>query len=82
MLDGFRILMSSTTEKVAFIEGHNEASELEVFDFTTALARYFRVDRGAISGKAGELRITSYNVCYTKLLRAFPIQKPLYIVSR
>ena len=34
--------------RVAFLEGHNELSEREVYDFSRSLARYFQVDRGII----------------------------------
>ncbi|HUX95424.1 MAG TPA: gliding motility-associated ABC transporter substrate-binding protein GldG [Bacteroidales bacterium] len=41
--------------KVAFIEGHDEFSEIETADITLNLARFFTVDRGIIGGKAGVL---------------------------
>ncbi len=34
--------------RIAFIEGHNELSEHEVYDLSRSLARYFQVDRGVL----------------------------------
>lgn len=45
-------LTTSTVRKVAFLTGHHEASEKEVYDFTNILARYFEVDRGSITNDA------------------------------
>lgn len=41
--------------KIAFLEGHGELPESYVADITTMLSRYFRVDRGALSGDAKAL---------------------------
>ena len=34
--------------RIAFLEGHNELSEREVYDMIRSLARYFQVDRGVL----------------------------------
>ncbi len=34
--------------RIAFIEGHNELSEREVYDLSRSLSRYFQIDRGAL----------------------------------
>lgn len=48
ILDGVRILTVVESERIAFLEGHGEWNEDEVYDLTTALSRYFSVDRGRI----------------------------------
>ncbi len=48
-------ISSDTIRKVAFIEGHNELSEVEVASVTLSLARFFTVDRGSIGGTPGIL---------------------------
>lgn len=54
ILDGVRILTIEESERIAFIEGHDEWDEDQVYDITTALSRYFSVDRGRI-GKSVEV---------------------------
>lgn len=41
-------LKQSEPLRVAFLEGHNELSEREVYDLSRSLARYFEVDRGVL----------------------------------
>lgn len=48
-------ITADTIYKVAFIEGHNELPEIEVADITTALSKYFTIDRGVIGGQPGIL---------------------------
>jgi ABC-2 type transport system permease protein len=48
-------ISSDTINKIAFIEGHNELSEIEVADITLSLARFFSIDRGVINGRPGVL---------------------------
>lgn len=55
MIQTIHTLTADTVYKVAFIEGHNEKSEVEVADLTLNLARYFTIDRGVIGGKPGVL---------------------------
>lgn len=56
ILDGVRILSISESERIAFLEGHGEWNEDEVYDLTTALSRYFSVDRGRIGNSAEILK--------------------------
>ena len=53
--DAIRILTSKNAKRVAFIEGHGEWSEEEVYDATDALSRYFYVDRGVLAHDASIL---------------------------
>jgi len=55
MIQTISTLSSDTLYKVAFIEGHDELSEIETADITYNLARFFTIDRGTISGTPGEL---------------------------
>ena len=38
-----------TIERIAFLEGHGELSEADVYDVSRQLSRYFDVDRGALT---------------------------------
>lgn len=48
-------LMQNTTPRVAFLEGHGELPEDNVYDFSLGLSRYFQVDRGVLGTSAEEL---------------------------
>ncbi|MBP1640089.1 MAG: gliding-associated putative transporter substrate-binding component GldG [Bacteroidetes bacterium] len=48
LTDAIRVLNVKETRKIAFLEGNGELPEPEVYDATTALSRYFQVDRGAL----------------------------------
>lgn len=41
-------LLQTEAPCVAFIEGHSELPEENVFDISTSLSRYFRIDRGVL----------------------------------
>ena len=48
-------ITADTVYKVAFIEGHDELSEIETADITLNMAKFFTVDRGVPGGKIGIL---------------------------
>src|SRR5512133_256744 len=48
-------MISDSTEKIAFIEGHGEFNEYQVGDISRELGWNFQVDRGRIDGKPGIL---------------------------
>lgn len=48
-------LTQDTVEKIAFLEGHGELDELDVYDATQALAQYYQVDRGVLDSESGVL---------------------------
>ncbi len=50
--DAIRILSKTTIDKIAFIEGHGEWSEEEVYAASEAFSRYFQIDRGVIGYNA------------------------------
>ncbi|MGM9838341.1 MAG: gliding motility-associated ABC transporter substrate-binding protein GldG [Paludibacteraceae bacterium] len=41
-------LLQTDTAKIAFIEGHGELPEQNVYDLTSSLSRYFDIDRGVL----------------------------------
>jgi len=55
MIQTVATLSADTIYKIAFIEGHDEYSEIETGDLTLNLARFFTIDRGVIGGKPGIL---------------------------
>lgn len=48
-------LLQTTTPRIAFLEGHGELSEAEVYDVSVALSRYFQIDRGILGTETGVL---------------------------
>jgi ABC-2 type transport system permease protein len=48
-------ISSDSVKKIAFIEGHDELTEIEVADITLSLARFFSIDRGMPAGRPGIL---------------------------
>ena len=55
LIDAVRVLNRTEVKKVAFIEGHDELSEIEVYDASDALSRYFQIDRGVLGYDANVL---------------------------
>ena len=55
IIDAVRVLNRTEVKKVAFIEGHDELSEIEVYDASDALSRYFQIDRGVLGYDANVL---------------------------
>lgn len=55
IVDAIRVLNRTTVKKVAFIEGHNELREEQVYDASDALSRYFQIDRGVLGSDASIL---------------------------
>ena len=48
-------LTRDSVEKIAFLEGHGELSERDVFDLSQALSHYYQIDRGALGNETGVL---------------------------
>lgn len=53
--DAIRILGKQEIEKIAFVEGHGELTEEEVYAASEAFSRYFQIDRGVIGRNAAIL---------------------------
>lgn len=50
-----RSMTQTRVDKVAFLEGHGELPEANVYDLTQALAHYYQVDRGVLGRETGVL---------------------------
>ncbi len=55
LTDAVRRLVKTNIEKIAFLEGHGELSEIETYDISKSLSRYFQIDRGVIGSDASIL---------------------------
>lgn len=55
LVNALRVLTTTESERIAFIEGHGEWTEPYVYEAVESLSRYYSVDRGVISGKPEEL---------------------------
>lgn len=54
-VEAIRSLTQKEVEKIAFLEGHGELDERDVYDLTHALAQYYQVDRGSLGNETGVL---------------------------
>lgn len=50
-VEAIHTLKRDSIEKIAFLEGHGELSEREVFDLSQALSRYYQIDRGTLGNE-------------------------------
>ena len=55
LIDAVRRLQQDEVQKVAFLEGHGELNEHEVYSLTQSLAQYYQVDRGVLGNEANVL---------------------------
>lgn len=53
--EAIRSLVQTEVEKIAFLEGHGELDERDVYDLTQQLAQYYQVDRGTLGTVSGVL---------------------------
>ena len=53
--EAIRSLMQTEVQKIAFLEGHGELDERDVYDLTQQLARYYQIDRGTLGTVSGIL---------------------------
>jgi ABC-2 type transport system permease protein len=54
-IDAIRILTQKDFQKIAFLEGHGELSEIDTYFAQETLSRYFQVDRGVLGNDAAVL---------------------------
>lgn len=54
-VEAIHSLARESVEKIAFLEGHGELSEAEVFDLSQALSHYYQIDRGTLGNETGIL---------------------------
>ncbi len=53
LADAINGVLNPRAEKVAFLEGHGEMSEREVYDWEKELSRYYQIDRGILGNQVG-----------------------------
>lgn len=53
--EAIHTLVQEKTERVAFLEGHGELNEKDVWDWSQQLSRYFQIDRGQLGNQTGIL---------------------------
>ena len=53
--EAIRSLTQDTIERIAFLEGHGELEERDVYDLTQQLAKYYQIDRGTLGTVSGVL---------------------------
>lgn len=54
-VESLRRLMQTQVEKIAFLEGHGELPEENVYEISQSLAHYYQIDRGVLGNEAGVL---------------------------
>ena len=54
-VEALRGLTRTKVEKIAFLEGHDELPEENVYDLSQALSRYYQIDRGTLGTETGGL---------------------------
>ncbi|MBQ5388095.1 MAG: gliding motility-associated ABC transporter substrate-binding protein GldG [Paludibacteraceae bacterium] len=54
-VEALHALTREKVEKIAFLEGHGELDESEVYDLSQALSYYYQIDRGRLGTEAGVL---------------------------
>lgn len=55
LAEAIESLTQERTQRIAFLEGHGELPEEEVYDVSVALSRYFQIDRGSLGSDATAL---------------------------
>lgn len=55
LVEALHTLTRSEVEKIAFLEGHGELDEGEVYDLSQALSYYYQIDRGVLGQETGVL---------------------------
>ena len=54
-VEALHTLSREKTEKIAFLEGHGELDEKDVYDLSQALSYYYQIDRGVLGNETGVL---------------------------
>ena len=68
-IDAIRILTQKEFQKIAFLEGHGEFSELETYYAQESLNKYFQIDRGVLGDDASVIKD------YSAIIIAKPTEK-------
>lgn len=54
-VEAIHLLTREKVEKIAFLEGHGELVEKDVYDISQALSYYYQIDRGVLGNETGVL---------------------------
>lgn len=54
-VEAIRRLKQTKVEKIAFLEGHGELKERDVYELSKALSHYYQIDRGVLGLESGVL---------------------------
>lgn len=54
-VEALHALTRNKVEKIAFLEGHGELDERDVYDLSQALSYYYQIDRGTLGNQTGVL---------------------------
>lgn len=54
-VEAIHALTRDSVERIAFLEGHGELDERDVYDISQALSRYYQIDRGVLGNETGVL---------------------------
>lgn len=54
-MNGFKKLTMSRKPRIAFLEGHGELTEIEIWDALTALSEYYDIEKAYIGGEGDSL---------------------------
>jgi ABC-2 type transport system permease protein len=54
-VEALHALTRDKVEKIAFLEGHGELDERDVYDLSQALSYYYQIDRGTLGNQTGVL---------------------------
>ena len=57
LTDAIRRLVNTKVDKIAFLEGHGELTDMETYDISKSLSRYFQIDRGIIGTDPAVLNV-------------------------
>ena len=57
LTDAIRRLVNTKVDKIAFLEGHGELTDMETYDISKSLSRYYQIDRGIIGTDPAVLNV-------------------------
>lgn len=68
-IDAIRILTKKDFQKIAFLEGHGELTEIDVYFAQESLRKYYQIDRGVLGDDASEIND------YSAIIIAKPVEQ-------
>ncbi|MDO5342365.1 MAG: gliding motility-associated ABC transporter substrate-binding protein GldG [Bacteroidia bacterium] len=80
LISAIKEISETSKAKVAFVEGHGELADIEVYDIAKSLAKKYSIDRVSIDGKMNSLTYRDYDKDSSVVVRtnydAIVIAKP------